>query len=84
MGQLDVALAGGATPPAVTSRPPDFCGVAAGRVHASLLVPYSTLALCCGGAHYWARRDERLTRHRCCLALALITAAPPQQRASVL
>ena len=38
-----------------------------GRVHASLLVPYCTLASCGGGAHYWARRDERLTRrvHRC-------------------
>jgi len=29
MGQLDVALAGGAKPPAAKSRPPCSCGVAA-------------------------------------------------------
>ena len=33
-----------------------------------------------GGAHYWARRDERLRGvYRCCLALAVIAAAAPQR-----
>ena len=51
-----------------------------GRVHASHLVPYCTLASCGGGAHYWARRDERLRGvYRCCLALAVIAAAAPQR-----
>ena len=54
-----------------------------GRVQASLLVPYCTLASCGGGAHYWARRDARVTRrasllprarlHRCRGAAALAT-----------
>jgi hypothetical protein len=33
-------------------------GSCPGRVHASFLVPYCTLASCGGGAHYWARRDN--------------------------
>ena len=51
-----------------------------GRVHARFLVPYCTLASCGGGAHYWARSDERLTRRASlCRALAFIAAAAPQR-----
>ena len=54
-------------------------GSCPGRVHASFLVPYCTLATAAAALKYWARRDERVTRrvHRCCLALALIAAAAP-------
>ena len=53
-------------------------GSCPGRVHASFLVPYCTLACGGGGAHYWARRDERLTRlHRCAARAHVIAAAAP-------
>jgi len=49
-----------------------------GRVHASFLVPYCTLAFCCGGAHYWARSHERVTRRASqSLAHDAIAAAAP-------
>ena len=60
MGQLDVALAGGAGGPDLSEASAVLVrrGSGHGRVHASFLVPYCTLASCGGGAHYWARRDN--------------------------